>query len=117
MFDITLTLKRAENISNQIQEWWIVNQTELSLIEKQKFGTGLEVYVFSDQVSPPSLGFLAGYGYVVIGAALVLSETSGRTQMQTAEVELVQIYNLLHKNKSTKTSLKNQQSHGKSRET
>lgn len=57
---------RAQNISEHIQEWWIVNQTELGPIEKRspkyKYEAGLEVYVFSDQVSPPSLGFLAGYG-------------------------------------------------------
>lgn len=68
MFNITVTLKRAQNISDQIQEWWIVNQTELGPIEKRnpkyKYEAGLEVYIFSDQVSPPSLGFLAGYGYV-----------------------------------------------------
>ena len=70
MFNISLTLKRTQNDSGQIQEWWIVNQTQLGLIEKRsqkyKYEAGLEVYVFSDQVSPPSLGFLAGYGYVVI---------------------------------------------------
>lgn len=69
MFDISVTLKRTERNSSQIQEWWIVNQTEPGLIQKTsqipKFDTGLEFYVFSDQVSPPSLGFLAGYGYVM----------------------------------------------------
>lgn len=66
MLDITVTLMRGGNESGQIQEWWIVNQTELGPIEmrnpKYKYEAGLEVYVFSDQVSPPSLGFLAGYG-------------------------------------------------------
>lgn len=66
MFNINLNLKRAENdVSGQIQEWWTVNQTEpgpiLKTSPKQMYN-GLEVYVFSDQVSPPSLGFLAGYG-------------------------------------------------------
>lgn len=66
MFDITLTLMHTENTTDQIQEWWIVNQTDLGPINVrstgQKFDAGLELYVFSDQVSPPSLGFLAGYG-------------------------------------------------------
>lgn len=69
MLDITLTLKRASKVGDQIQEWWIVNQTEPGPIQKRvanKFETGLELYVFSDKVSPPSLGFLAGYGCVVI---------------------------------------------------
>lgn len=70
---INLTLKRAPNVSDQIQEWWIVSQTEPGLINKtsqNRSEAGLDLYVFSDQVSPPSLGFLAGYGYVVIGGDL-----------------------------------------------
>lgn len=64
MFDLEVSLKRNEANMSQTQEWWIVNQTESGPIQKDtKFHTGLEVYVFSDQVSPPSLGFLAGYGY------------------------------------------------------
>ncbi|XP_042283733.1 piezo-type mechanosensitive ion channel component 2 isoform X1 [Thunnus maccoyii] len=76
MFNISLTLKRTQNDSGQIQEWWIVNQTQLGLIEKRsqkyKYEAGLEVYVFSDQVSPPSLGFLAGYGIMGLYASVVL---------------------------------------------
>ncbi|KAM9322035.1 piezo-type mechanosensitive ion channel component 2 [Pholidichthys leucotaenia] len=75
-FDIDLTLKRANNFSEQIQEWWIVNQTELGPIQKrsqnQIYEAGLDFYVFSDQVSPPSLGFLAGYGIMGLYASVVL---------------------------------------------
>uniref|UniRef100_H2TFE0 Piezo type mechanosensitive ion channel component 2 n=1 Tax=Takifugu rubripes TaxID=31033 RepID=H2TFE0_TAKRU len=38
---------------------------------QEKF-EGLEVYIFSDQVSPPSLGFLAGYGIMGLYASVVL---------------------------------------------
>uniref|UniRef100_G3PWG6 Piezo type mechanosensitive ion channel component 2 n=1 Tax=Gasterosteus aculeatus TaxID=69293 RepID=G3PWG6_GASAC len=75
MLDITLTLKRASKVGDQIQEWWIVNQTEPGPIQKRvanKFETGLELYVFSDKVSPPSLGFLAGYGIMGLYASVVL---------------------------------------------
>ncbi|XP_068604478.1 piezo-type mechanosensitive ion channel component 2 [Brachionichthys hirsutus] len=73
MFDIILTLKRTENVSSQIQEWWIVNQTESgSIVKKSQLEAGLEFYVFSDQVSPPSLGFLAGYGIMGLYASVVL---------------------------------------------
>ncbi|XP_058468470.1 piezo-type mechanosensitive ion channel component 2 isoform X3 [Solea solea] len=76
MMNINLTLKRAQNTGDQIQEWWIVNQTELGPIEKRspkyKYEAGLELYVFSDQVSPPSLGFLAGYGIMGLYASVVL---------------------------------------------
>ena len=68
MFDISLTLMRAQNSSDQVQEWWIVNQVEpvVKDMKSQKYEPLLQIYIFSDQVSPPSLGFLAGYGYVLI---------------------------------------------------
>uniref|UniRef100_A0A8C7YRI6 Piezo type mechanosensitive ion channel component 2 n=1 Tax=Oryzias sinensis TaxID=183150 RepID=A0A8C7YRI6_9TELE len=74
MIDIHLTMQRAQNDSGQAQEWWIVNQTEQSIIPKvgRKHEAGLEIYVFSDQVSPPSLGFLAGYGIMGLYASVVL---------------------------------------------
>ncbi|XP_070830644.1 piezo-type mechanosensitive ion channel component 2 [Chaetodon trifascialis] len=76
MFNISLTLKRTNNTGDQTQEWWIVKQTEDGPITKkqQKYrdDTGLELYVFSDQVSPPSLGFLAGYGIMGLYASVVL---------------------------------------------
>uniref|UniRef100_A0A7N8WY20 Piezo type mechanosensitive ion channel component 2 n=1 Tax=Mastacembelus armatus TaxID=205130 RepID=A0A7N8WY20_9TELE len=69
-------LYRAQNVSDQIQEWWIVNQTQPGPVEKRsskyKHEAGLELYVFSDQVSPPSLGFLAGYGIMGLYASVVL---------------------------------------------
>uniref|UniRef100_A0A3B3ZC10 Uncharacterized protein n=1 Tax=Periophthalmus magnuspinnatus TaxID=409849 RepID=A0A3B3ZC10_9GOBI len=39
---------------------------------KKRLDPGLDVYVFSDQVSPPSLGFLAGYGIMGLYASVVL---------------------------------------------
>ncbi|XP_034063652.1 piezo-type mechanosensitive ion channel component 2 isoform X3 [Gymnodraco acuticeps] len=78
MLNINLTLIRA-NDSAQIQEWWIVNQTEPGPIPKRgplldppKYEPSLDLYVFSDQVSPPSLGFLAGYGILGLYASVVL---------------------------------------------
>lgn len=62
---MSMNLEQDKNVSGQIQEWWIVNQSERGLLNFPKqFNDGLEVYIFSDKVSPPSLGFLAGYGYV-----------------------------------------------------
>ncbi len=78
MLNITLTLKRGQSAADQFQEWWIVNQTDAGPINKRgnKSESGLDLYVFSDQVSPPSLGFLAGYGYVCMyvcmGVCMVL---------------------------------------------
>uniref|UniRef100_A0A4W5K5L9 Piezo non-specific cation channel R-Ras-binding domain-containing protein n=1 Tax=Hucho hucho TaxID=62062 RepID=A0A4W5K5L9_9TELE len=73
---ITLALERSQSNSAEVQEWWIVNQTDPGQINvrspKNLYDAGLELYVFSDQVSPPSLGFLAGYGIMGLYASVVL---------------------------------------------
>uniref|UniRef100_A0AAR2KUQ8 Piezo-type mechanosensitive ion channel component n=1 Tax=Pygocentrus nattereri TaxID=42514 RepID=A0AAR2KUQ8_PYGNA len=58
--DILLDLERTNNSSGEIQE------------EGQKKEAGLQLYVFSDKVSPPSLSFLAGYGIMGLYASVVL---------------------------------------------
>uniref|UniRef100_A0A8C7UD52 Piezo-type mechanosensitive ion channel component n=1 Tax=Oncorhynchus mykiss TaxID=8022 RepID=A0A8C7UD52_ONCMY len=63
--NILLDLERTHNSSGEIQEWWIVDQPS-------KREAGLQLYVFSDKVSPPSLGFLAGYGIMGLYASVVL---------------------------------------------
>lgn len=64
--DILLNLERTNNRSGEIQEWWIVDQMSADKRSELKVEAtrqaGLKLYVFSDKVSPPSLGFLAGYG-------------------------------------------------------
>ncbi|CAB1349719.1 unnamed protein product [Coregonus sp. 'balchen'] len=66
--NILLDLERTHNSSGEIQEWWIVDQPSAGQIQMRgaavgkKREAGLQLYVFSDKVSPPSLGFLAGYG-------------------------------------------------------
>uniref|UniRef100_A0A673BLE2 Uncharacterized protein n=1 Tax=Sphaeramia orbicularis TaxID=375764 RepID=A0A673BLE2_9TELE len=73
MFNITVTLQRGNNNnSDQTQEWWSVSQTEKAPLSKNTKFEGLDLYVFSDQVSPPSLGFLAGYGIMGLYASVVL---------------------------------------------
>lgn len=68
---IQLDLERSPTGSEDIQEWWIVDQPSAAKIQmraesklEKKREAGLQLYVFSDKVSPPSLGFLAGYGWV-----------------------------------------------------
>lgn len=67
---IQLDLERSANSSEDLQEWWIVD--ELRSAQKQQREAGLQLYVFSDKVSPPSLGFLAGYGIMGLYASVVL---------------------------------------------
>ncbi|XP_067308925.1 piezo-type mechanosensitive ion channel component 2 isoform X2 [Pseudorasbora parva] len=75
--DLMLSLRKTgKNSSGGVQEWWIVNQTERGPLTadpfKDKNESGLEIYIFSDQVSPPSLGFLAGYGIMGLYMSVVL---------------------------------------------
>ncbi|TRY55216.1 hypothetical protein DNTS_032685 [Danionella cerebrum] len=75
--DITLFLKSENKTSNGSsegsKEWWIVNQKDPGPLSALGPGqSGLEIYIFSDQVSPPSLGFLAGYGIMGLYMSVVL---------------------------------------------
>ncbi|XP_077365083.1 piezo-type mechanosensitive ion channel component 2-like isoform X1 [Festucalex cinctus] len=77
--DILLSLERTANESQEIQEWWIVDQPASSLVHlgggastDKRREAGLQIFVFSDKVSPPSLGFLAGYGIMGLYASVVL---------------------------------------------
>ncbi|NXU97977.1 PIEZ2 protein, partial [Cettia cetti] len=56
-------------VKNTSEEWWVLNQ----LGKRQKTSQdSLELFIFSDKVSPPSLGFLAGYGIMGLYASVVL---------------------------------------------
>ncbi|KAM3593292.1 uncharacterized protein V6R79_009660 [Siganus canaliculatus] len=77
--DILLALERSANQGQEIQEWWIVDQAASSLVQvggaaslSDRREAGLQLLVFSDKVSPPSLGFLAGYGIMGLYASVVL---------------------------------------------
>ncbi|TSK16057.1 Piezo-type mechanosensitive ion channel component 2 [Bagarius yarrelli] len=77
--DILLDLERTNNSSGKIQEWWVVDQPFADKINirsaakaETKGEAGLQLYVFNDKVSPPSLGFLAGYGIMGLYASVVL---------------------------------------------
>ncbi|XP_026061315.1 piezo-type mechanosensitive ion channel component 2 isoform X3 [Carassius auratus] len=72
--NITLSLHKSnQNSTEGLQEWWIVKQTERGPISlKDGNESGLELYIISDQVSPPSLGFLAGYGIMGLYMSVVL---------------------------------------------
>lgn len=86
---------RAHNASDQIQEWWIVNQLDPGPVESigTKNEPGLNIYVFSDQVSPPSLGFLAGYGYAPTNRNASARVQNGRSVWGREEEE---VYCFLH---------------------
>ncbi|XP_041670121.1 piezo-type mechanosensitive ion channel component 2-like [Cheilinus undulatus] len=77
--NILLALERSTNQSREIQEWWIVDQPSTTFLHvgggtlpSDRREAGLQLFVFSDKVSPPSLGFLAGYGIMGLYASVVL---------------------------------------------
>ncbi|XP_029464485.1 piezo-type mechanosensitive ion channel component 1 isoform X2 [Rhinatrema bivittatum] len=69
--DLELQLKRERigegNSSSSFLEWWVVQ-----LKDCQDDCTILPMVIFSDKVSPPSLGFLAGYGIMGLYVSIVL---------------------------------------------
>ncbi|NWV08173.1 PIEZ2 protein, partial [Ptilonorhynchus violaceus] len=65
-----ITVSLVKNVSHEgVREWWVLNQLGKRHKTDQE---SLELYIFSDKVSPPSLGFLAGYGIMGLYASVVL---------------------------------------------
>ena len=59
--DVTLSLKSDRSLNGSgIQEWWDISIADC-LPTSDNCGV-LPMIIFNDKVSPPSLGFLAGYG-------------------------------------------------------
>ncbi|KAM6219757.1 piezo-type mechanosensitive ion channel component 2 [Rhynchocyon petersi] len=67
--NITIILSR-DNTTDSNSEWWVLNLTGNRIYNQHS--QALELVVFNDKVSPPSLGFLAGYGIMGLYASVVL---------------------------------------------
>ncbi|KAM5222304.1 piezo-type mechanosensitive ion channel component 2 isoform 2-T2 [Ctenodactylus gundi] len=67
--NITIILFR-DNTTKSNSEWWVLNLTGNRIYNRES--QALELVVFNDKVSPPSLGFLAGYGIMGLYASVVL---------------------------------------------
>ncbi|XP_006897074.1 PREDICTED: piezo-type mechanosensitive ion channel component 2-like [Elephantulus edwardii] len=67
--NITIILSR-DNTTESNSEWWVLNLTGNRIYNQHN--QALELVVFNDKVSPPSLGFLAGYGIMGLYASVVL---------------------------------------------
>nr|XP_058133333.1 piezo-type mechanosensitive ion channel component 2 isoform X1 [Dasypus novemcinctus] len=67
--NITIILSR-DNTTQSNSEWWVLNLIGNRIYNQH--AQALELVVFNDKVSPPSLGFLAGYGIMGLYASVVL---------------------------------------------
>ncbi|XP_058548701.1 piezo-type mechanosensitive ion channel component 2-like [Neofelis nebulosa] len=67
--NITIILSR-DNTTKSNSEWWVLNLTGNRIYNQH--AQALELVVFNDKVSPPSLRFLAGYGIMGLYASVVL---------------------------------------------
>ncbi|XP_052598264.1 piezo-type mechanosensitive ion channel component 2 isoform X6 [Peromyscus californicus insignis] len=67
--NITIILFR-DNVTKSNSEWWVLNLTGNRIYNQGS--QALELIIFNDKVSPPSLGFLAGYGIMGLYASVVL---------------------------------------------
>uniref|UniRef100_A0A670IWN9 Piezo type mechanosensitive ion channel component 1 (Er blood group) n=1 Tax=Podarcis muralis TaxID=64176 RepID=A0A670IWN9_PODMU len=71
-WDVEVQLKRQqvgiENGSANFLEWWVIR---LANCQEQDCNI-LPMVIFNDKVSPPSLGFLAGYGIMGLYVSIVL---------------------------------------------
>ncbi|XP_056382032.1 piezo-type mechanosensitive ion channel component 1 isoform X2 [Hyla sarda] len=69
--NVTVHLNRQRisdgNFSSSFVEWWVIN-----LEDCKKDCNILPMVIFNDKVSPPSLGFLAGYGIMGLYVSIVL---------------------------------------------
>ncbi|NXN95996.1 PIEZ1 protein, partial [Rhinopomastus cyanomelas] len=66
--DVEVQLKR-ERAGDNFLEWWVVRLTEPRPGDDANI---LPMVIFNDKVSPPSLGFLAGYGIMGLYVSIVL---------------------------------------------
>ncbi|XP_030621028.1 piezo-type mechanosensitive ion channel component 1 [Chanos chanos] len=68
--NVTLSLKRDGSVNGSgAQEWWDIS---IEGCESSKSCGVLPMVIFNDKVSPPSLGFLAGYGIMGLYVSVVL---------------------------------------------
>ncbi|ROJ36099.1 Piezo-type mechanosensitive ion channel component 1 [Anabarilius grahami] len=66
--DVTLSLMREASVNTTgAQEWW-----DISIADCRDSCDVLPMVIFNDKVSPPSLGFLAGYGIMGLYVSVVL---------------------------------------------
>ncbi|XP_048873648.1 piezo-type mechanosensitive ion channel component 2 isoform X2 [Brienomyrus brachyistius] len=65
-----LSVKLQQPNNSLEPQWWVIQECQAN--QPQTSCSNIEIVIFNDKVSPPSLGFLAGYGIVGLYMSVVL---------------------------------------------
>nr|XP_057939289.1 piezo-type mechanosensitive ion channel component 2 [Doryrhamphus excisus] len=69
---LSIKLQKVNGTSEQADQWWVVQECSPGPMSHEHKCHSIEMVVFSDKVSPSSLGFLAGHGIVGLYMSVVL---------------------------------------------
>uniref|UniRef100_A0A3Q4G8A2 Piezo non-specific cation channel R-Ras-binding domain-containing protein n=1 Tax=Neolamprologus brichardi TaxID=32507 RepID=A0A3Q4G8A2_NEOBR len=70
---MSIQLQQVNGTSNkEADQWWVVEECPPVVTSSEHKCQSIEIVVFSDKVSPSSLGFLAGHGIVGLYMSVVL---------------------------------------------
>nr|XP_049608911.1 piezo-type mechanosensitive ion channel component 2 isoform X1 [Syngnathus scovelli] len=70
---LLLKLRKVNStLLREADQWWMVQECTPALVSSDHKCDSIEIVVFSDKVSPSSLGFLAGHGIVGLYMSVVL---------------------------------------------
>ncbi|XP_067447829.1 piezo-type mechanosensitive ion channel component 2 [Thunnus thynnus] len=70
---MSIKLEQADGTSErEAEQWWVVEECSPVLVSSDHKCHSIEIVVFSDKVSPSSVGFLAGHGIVGLYMSVVL---------------------------------------------
>ncbi|XP_028926177.1 piezo-type mechanosensitive ion channel component 2-like [Ornithorhynchus anatinus] len=74
--NITIWLQRLQgNTSSDPSketEWWVIQEWRPSCAKNKGCAKNLELMIYNDKVTPPSMGFLAGYGITGLYVSVVM---------------------------------------------
>ncbi|KAF3696681.1 Piezo-type mechanosensitive ion channel component 2 Protein FAM38B [Channa argus] len=69
---MSIKLEQVNTSEKEADQWWVVEECSPILTSSEHKCHSIELMVFSDKVSPSSLGFLAGHGIVGLYMSVVL---------------------------------------------
>ncbi|KAK2851180.1 hypothetical protein Q5P01_007456 [Channa striata] len=69
---MSIKLEQVNTSEKESDQWWVVEECSPVLTSSEHKCHSIEIVVFSDKVSPSSLGFLAGHGIVGLYMSVVL---------------------------------------------